>query len=210
VPNSRIAVVPSRCDAALFDVRGFPLKHSSGHRLLYVGNLIKGKGVHILFEALSAVIRDYPNAVLSIVGSGPLERDLKKLANRIGLTSHVVFLGRRRHDELPTIMHEADLFVFPSLSEAMPRAVLEAMAMELPVIATRVGGIPEMIEAGVTGVLVRPASTIELTEAIVWILHHPEWAEGAGRLARQRVLECYTLEQHTERMVALHHKVLSQ
>jgi glycosyltransferase involved in cell wall biosynthesis len=210
VPNSKIAVVPSRCDASLFDVRRFSLKRGSRHRLLYVGNLIRGKGVHILLGGLSSVVRDFPNATLSIVGSGPFELDLKKLANRIGLTSHVVFLGRRRHDTLPAIMHGADLFVFPSLSEATPRAVLEAMAMELPVVATRVGGIPEMIEDGVTGILVQPASTVELAAAIVWVLRHPEWAERAGRMARQHVLENYTLERHTERMMALHHKVRSQ
>jgi glycosyltransferase involved in cell wall biosynthesis len=210
VPNSKIAVVPSRCDTALFDVSSFPPKHGSGHRLLYVGNLIKGKGVHILLEAFASVICEYPDVRLTIVGSGPLELDLKRLADQMGLTPYVDFLGRRKHDELPTIMHEADLFVFPSLSEATPRAVLEAMAMELPVVATRVGGIPEMIEEGVTGVLVRPASTAELAAAIVRIFRHPEWAERAGRLARQRVLEGYTLEQHTERMIALHHKILSQ
>jgi glycosyltransferase involved in cell wall biosynthesis len=210
VPHSKIAVVPSRCDTALFDARSFPSKHGSGHRLLYVGNLIRGKGVHILLEAFPSVLRDHPHAKLSIVGSGPLEPELKQLAYRLGLTSHVVFLGRRRHDEIPALMHATDLFVFPSLSEATPRAVLEAMAMAVPVVATRVGGMTEMIEDGVTGVLVQPASAMELAEAMIWILHHPEWAEKAGRLARQHVLERYTLEKHTEQMIALHHKVLTQ
>jgi len=107
-------------------------------------------------------------------------------------------------------MYKSDVFVFPSLSEATPRAVMEAMAMELPVVATRVGGIPEMIENGRTGLLVEPASPEQLAEAICRALHDPVWAREAGQLARQRVLERYTLEKHNERMIALHHKVLSQ
>jgi glycosyltransferase involved in cell wall biosynthesis len=209
VPRSKIAVVPSRCDTALFDIRRFPPKDATRHRLLYVGNLISGKGVSFLLHALSHVVHEYPDATLSIVGKGPQELELKKLTVKLGLSQYVRFLGHRQHDELPAIMHEANLFAFPSLSEATPRAVLEAMAMELPVVATRVGGIPEMIEDGITGVLVQPASIPELANAIIWVLSHPEWAQKAGRLARQHVLEHYTLEQHTERMLALHHKVLA-
>lgn len=209
VSRSKIAVVPSRCDTTLFDINRFPPKRSKGCRLLYVGNLISGKGIHFLLHAFLRIIRKYPESTLSIVGKGPQEFELKKLTVKLGLSSYVRFLGHIKHDELPAIMHQADLFVFPSLSEGTPRAVLEAMAMELPIVATRVGGIPEMIVDGVTGVLVQPASITDLAEAIIWALSHPEWAEKAGRLARQHVLQNYRLDQHTERMLALHYKLLA-
>jgi glycosyltransferase involved in cell wall biosynthesis len=101
-----------------------------------------------------------------------------------------------------------NLFVFPSLSEATPRAVMEAMAMELPVVATRVGGIPEIIEDGRTGLIVEPANSHELAEAICRVLDDPTWAKQAGRLGRQHISENYTLEQHVQRMVALHYRLL--
>ena len=207
VPRSKIAVVPSRCNVGLFDVGQFPPKGATGYRLLYVGNLILGKGVHFLLKALSDVVREYPDVKLTIVGSGPKEPDLKNLADKLGLNPHVVFLGRIPHNEIPTIMHEADLFVLPSLSEATPRAVMEAMAMELPVVATRVGGIPEMVEDGYTGLVVEPGNSRQLAIAICQALSDPVWAKEAGRLGKQHVLANYTLEQHVQRMIELHYRV---
>ena len=119
-----------------------------GNKLLYVGNLIPMKGVSSLLEAHRAVIRQFPSSILTIVGSGWQKTELKELARTMGIDRQVQFLGRIPNDELPLIMHESDLFVLPSLSEATPRAIMEAMAMELPVVATRVGGIPEMVDDG--------------------------------------------------------------
>lgn len=208
VPMSKIATVPSRCDVGLFDVDRFPPKNIMGQRLLYVGNLIWGKGVHFLLEALPDVVSKYPDVKLTIVGSGPKEPDLNNLADKLELNPHVVFLGRIPHNEIPAVMHDSDLFVFPSLSEATPRAVMEAMAMELPVVATRVGGIPEMIENGCTGLLVDPADSRQLSTAICQALSDPAWAKEAGGLGRKRVLANYTLEKHVQRMVALHYHVV--
>lgn len=211
VPRYRIAVVPSRCDVDLFNVERFPPKNNVKHpQLLYVGNLVPGKGVHFLLKALPNVVREYPDVELTIVGDGPQRLQLMRLADKLGLTSRVVFLGRLPHDEIPSIMHMSDLFVLPSLSEATPRVVMEAMAMELPVVATRVGGIPEIIEDGRTGVVVEPANPQQLAEAICRVLGDPVWAKEAGQLGRQRVLENYTLEQHIKRMVALHYQVVRQ
>lgn len=209
VPESRVVTVPSRCDVALFNPEYYAKRSTKGTNLVYVGSLVPRKGLNFLLSALPSVIQEYPSVTLTIVGDGPQKIELEGLVRTLGLGHNVRFLGRLPHNELPYVMRCADLFIFPSLSEATPRAIMEAMAMELPVIATRAGGIPEMIEDGVTGILVQPASTMELANAIIWALRNPEWARRAGKKGRQHVLERYTLEKHIEQMVALHRKVLA-
>jgi glycosyltransferase involved in cell wall biosynthesis len=209
VPASRISTIPSRCDTTLFEPQRFPPHARGGTRLLYVGNLVAGKGLHFLLLALADVVRCFPAARLTIAGSGPQQAELEALVRTLQLTGRVEFVGRIPHDQVPALMHNADVFVFPSLSEATPRVVLEAMAMALPVVATRTGGIPEMITDGVTGRLVPPGTVHELAAAIGWIFRHPEWVEPAGQRARQGVVQCYTLERHIERMMALHQQVFT-
>jgi glycosyltransferase involved in cell wall biosynthesis len=84
---------------------------------------------------------------------------------------------------------------------------MEAMAMTLPVVATRVGGIPEMVEDGVTGRLVQPGSAPELANAIMWVSRHPAWIKTVERRTRQHVVRHYTLERHIEQMLALFKRV---
>jgi glycosyltransferase involved in cell wall biosynthesis len=208
VPQERVYVVPSRCDVDLFDPTTFPPRTFTGVRLLYVGNLVRRKGVDYLLRAFREVLHEYPEATLTIVGSGSDEEALRKVAGDSELAPRVVFAGRRRHEELPAILRAADLFVFPSLSEATPRAVLEAMAMELSVVATNVGGIPEMVVDGVSGLLVPPADSALLARAVCQGLSDPEWREAAGQRGRQRVLTTYTLDHHVSRMLTLHRTLL--
>jgi glycosyltransferase involved in cell wall biosynthesis len=207
VPPSRVVTIPSRCDISLFSPDRFPPRDKGGSRLLYVGNLGKDKGLPFLLSALSDVVRCFPETRLTLVGSGPQQAELEAMVRARKLEDHVEFTGRIPHDQVPLLMHEADVFVFPSLSEATPRVVMEAMAMALPVVATHVGGIPEMTEDGVTGRLVQPGSAAELADAIMWIFRHPEWIKTVARRARQHVVNHYTLERHIEQMLALHQRV---
>jgi glycosyltransferase involved in cell wall biosynthesis len=207
VSPSRVVTIPSRCDTSLFSPDRFPPRDKGSSKLLYVGNLGVDKGLPFLLLALSDIVRCFPATRLTIVGSGPQQAELEAMVHARQLDDHVAFLGRIPHDQVPLLMHEADVFVFPSLSEATPRAVMEAMAMALPVVATRVGGIPEMIEDGVSGRLVQPGSAPELVDAIMWIFRHPEWIKTVEQRARQHVVNHYTLERHIEQMVALHQRV---
>ncbi len=208
VQQSRVVTIPSRCDTTLFDSKRYPKRNEMGTSLLYVGNLVPGKGLNFLLSSLPSVIQNFPSAILTIVGDGSQKEELLELVQALCLDNNVKFLGRIPHDELPSVMSSADLFVFASLSEATPRAVMEAMAMELPVVATRVGGVPEMVEDGLTGLLVDPGSPHQLAEAICRVLRDPLWMKEAGRIGRLCVQENYTLEQHVQRMVALHYHVV--
>jgi glycosyltransferase involved in cell wall biosynthesis len=207
VPGERVAVVPSRCDPARFDPAAFPRRIPGGQRLVCAGNLIRGKGVAVLLDALAALAPHHAELRLTLVGDGPEARRLRRRAVRLGVADRVRFLGRRPHQDLPALLHEADVFVLPSLSEATPRVVLEAMAMGLPVVTTRVGGLPEMVVDGRTGLLVDPADAQELAAAIGRTLANPVWAVRAGVLGRRRVLACYTTEQHVRAMIALRRRL---
>jgi glycosyltransferase involved in cell wall biosynthesis len=205
VNADRLVVVPSRCDPALFD----PTRHDGAPvrgRLLFVGNLIDGKGVQYLLDAVARVAKTHPHVSLVVAGSGPYDAALRARAERLGVAERVEFVGRVPHASLPAALAACEVFVFPSLSEATPRAVMEAMSMARPVVASAVGGIPDLVEDGVHGRLVPPADAERLADAIRAVLDAPEDSRAAGRRARQRVLDRFTVAHHVDAMARLHRR----
>lgn len=132
--------------------------------VLFVGMLVPVKGLEVLLHAL-AQLGD-PQVCCVLVGSGPLEQGLRELAVELGVGQQVVFAGSRPTGEIPQWMQAADLLVLPSFSEGRPNVVLEAQACGLPVVATRVGGTPELICDGANGVLVDSGDSRQLARAI--------------------------------------------
>ncbi len=154
-----------------------------------VSRLAWKKGIEHLLEAVPQV-RDTVAAVhFVIVGEGPLRSRLEARANELGVSGQVRFLGARRDvlDLLPAF----DVFVLPSVVEGMSNALLEAMGVGLPVVATDVGGNSEVVVNGESGFLVPPADASALAAAITKLLQAPELAGGMGRAGRQRVAEQY-------------------
>ncbi len=204
-----VRVIPSRCDAKRFDPNATPGVARQTGRLLCVCNLVPEKGLAFLLDALPTVCAQWPQATLQIVGDGPERARLQARAARLGVAHMVEFTGRVPQDQLPALLAAASVFVLPSLSEGTPRAVMEAMAMECCVVATNVGGIPDMIDHGSTGWLVPPADAGALATSIVAALKSPA-AREVGRRAREQVLARYTEEQHVEQMDALHRLALER
>jgi len=134
-----------------------------GKLILFAGNLLAAKGVGVLLDALDRVECDGLTAVF--VGDGPMERDVQRSAHLTGRCT-VVCPGPRPHDEIPVWMGACDLLCLPSFSEGVPNVVLEAMACGRPVVASRVGGIPEVVREGVTGILVPPGDSAMVASAI--------------------------------------------
>jgi glycosyltransferase involved in cell wall biosynthesis len=145
------------------------------------------KGLRILLEAIAQLERGGSQAScqLVIVGEGPAEQDLRSLCQSLGIASRVVFVGVRR--DIPRLLPLFDVFVLPSLYEGFGIAILEAMAAARPVVATTVGGIPEFVRQGETGILVEPGDAASLAEAISSLLQHPEQAQEMG-LKGQKVV----------------------
>jgi glycosyltransferase involved in cell wall biosynthesis len=133
-----------------------------GPALLLVGKLTAAKGQHVAIEAL-ADLRDYE---LMLVGEGPDEPGLRRLAADTGVAERVRFLGTVDHSQLPACYSAADITLLPSEREGMPNAVLESLACGTPVIATRVGGVPEVMTDAVTGMLLDERSARALAVAV--------------------------------------------
>jgi len=143
--------------------------------ILYVGRLEPVKGVRYLVEAVRILIdKGLRNIKVLIVGDGSEKRYLEELVEKLGLEDYIVFVGRVPHDKIPEYMASADLFVLPSLSEGFGIVVLEAMAMGLPIIASRVGGLPWIIKDGDNGFLVEPRNPHEIAEKITFLLFNDD------------------------------------
>ena len=139
--------------------------------ILYVGRLEPVKGVRYLVQAVRILIdKDLRNIKLLIVGDGSEKRYLEELVKKLGLEDYIVFVGRVPHDKIPEYMASADLFVLPSLSEGFPIVTVEVMVMGLPIIASRVGGLPWIIRDGENGFLVEPRNPRDIAEKITLLL----------------------------------------
>lgn len=178
VPAERVRVIPNW---ACRPLEGAPLQAPPARgtpTLVHVARLHVQKGQDVLLDAFQTIRREYPSAVLWIVGEGPEEPSLRRRAGE-----GVVFLGYRR--AVRCLLRAADLFVLSSRWEGQPLSMLEAMAEGLPVVATSVGGIPEVIEHGVSGLIVPPDDAAALADAVVRCLRDPERMRSLGEAAHR-------------------------
>lgn len=171
-----------------------------------VGRLSPEKGQVYFVEAMAEIVRSVPGARGLIVGDGPDEGRLRARVAALGLQGVIHFTGYRR--DMPRIYPAIDLLVLPSRSEGLPNAVLEAMSHGRPVIATRVGGLPEVIEDGVTGVLVPPGDPHALSQAVVTLLHAPARQTSMGLSARVRAERDFCVRSRAERILSMYREVL--
>jgi glycosyltransferase involved in cell wall biosynthesis len=170
-----------------------------------VGRCAPQKGQTVLISAFVGVART--DTILEIVGDGPLRQQLEAQAIRAGVADRVRFRGEIPHEDLPRVMSHWDLFAMPSLWEGFGLAAAEAMAMELPVIASRVEGLAELIEDGVTGVLVPPGSPEELAAAILSLLDDEGRRRALGRGARARIERDHSIERTASRIGAIYDSI---
>jgi teichuronic acid biosynthesis glycosyltransferase TuaC len=157
---------------------------------LYVGGLVETKGMSELATAAEALLRKYSNLQLVCVGDGPARGRISGLRERLARTNAVVLPGRVAPEEVPLFLQASDFLVLPSYSEGMPQAVLEAMNCGLAVVATRVGGVPEAVVEGETGLLVEAKSAEQLRDAMERMIRDEPFRASAGQqgLARARAV----------------------
>jgi glycosyltransferase involved in cell wall biosynthesis len=178
-------------DTALFGP--WDSRSAARRRLLFVGRIAPGKGLPDLLQALGVVAAQCPNVVLSIVGDGPLRKQAARQVARYGLGERVEFLGYvRSREALCTLYQEAWALVLPSYHESLPTVLLEAMASGTPVIATRVGSVPDIIVHGENGLLVSPGAPGELAEAICRLLGDVALGHRLGAEARRTVVQRFS------------------
>jgi glycosyltransferase involved in cell wall biosynthesis len=179
-----------------------PVRMAEGPTVLEVARLAEVKGQRTLLEALTSV-----DATAVLVGrdleqGGAYERLLRAEAERLGVDGRVVFSGYRA--DVPALLAGCDVFCLPSRAEGLPLVVLEAMAQGKPVVATAVGGTPELVADGVTGVLVAPGDAEALADALSALLADPERARQLGEAGRERVLREFSAEAAAERVLELY------
>jgi glycosyltransferase involved in cell wall biosynthesis len=161
-----------------------------------VSSLSPEKGLSYLIEAASLIPHVKDRVRFDIVGDGSCRMELEELVRKKELEDCIQFLGFRA--DIQTLMKDFDLFVLPSLSEGLSSAIMEAMASSLPVIASNVGGIPELVQNGDNGLLVRPADPESLARAVMQLAENPETLRQMGIRGRERVEEKFTLDRKVQ------------
>ena len=173
---------------------------------LFVGRLVSQKNVGCLINAMKIIVGRDLRMKLVIIGEGPDGKWLQDLSKRLGLDSHIEFVGRVAHEEVLKYMKAADIFILPSLFEGLPNTVLEAMACGLPVVATKVSGLWEIVTDGENGLLVEPRSPEAMAEAVLKILGD----DGlAGKMSANNKLKVrqYSWQATAEKLVEMYKQV---
>lgn len=170
--------------------------------LLSVTWLREVKGIEYLVESCKVLCETHLKFRCFIIGGGD-SRKIEKLIRSLGLTECVFLLGPVDHRAIKNFYIFADIFLLPSLSEGIPIALMEAMAMELPVVATAITGIPELVIDGVNGLLVEPGNPGALADKILLLSADKDLRERLGKMARKKVLESYDLAKNTKKLVEL-------
>ena len=197
-PADRIVVVPNGVD-----VHAAPTTRlADGPTVLEVARLAEVKGQRTLLDAIARL-----DATAVLVGcdlerGGAYEDELRHEARRLGVADRVVFAGYR--DDVPSLLAGCDVFCLPSHAEGMPLVVLEAMAQARPVVATAVGGTPELVVDGETGLLVPPEDAEALVDALGRVLGDPDRARRMGEAGRARVEREFSLAASARRVLALY------
>ena len=209
MPEGRdVSVIPYGIDLDQFTPRERP----SRDELVVgsVGRLSPEKGLDYLIEAMARVMREESRSRLLLAGDGPDRRKLERQAQRLGIAERVEFAGEVAHEGVPEMLSRLDVFAMPSTAEGFGVAALEASAMETPVVASNVHGIPDVVEDGKTGLLVAPKDVDALAGAILRLLRDEEGRRAMGRAGRRFVAERYDWRENTRQMESLYAELLNR
>jgi len=185
--------VPAESKARVREQLGWASESIVG---VYVGGLVEVKGMRELAAATELLVSKYERFRLVGVGDGPLRDRLVMLASRVGREGAVVLPGRVAPEAVPRFLQAADFLVLPSYSEGMPQAVLEAMNCGLPVVATRVGGVPEAVIDGQTGLLAEAKNVEQLRDAMERMITDETFRLAAGQKGLARAREVFDSERN--------------
>jgi len=203
-----VTVAPYGVDLREFRPR--PREERSEVAVGAVARLSKEKGLHYLLEAFAVVAGRHPQARLVLAGEGPERQRLERLAARLGLGRRVRFLGEVPHEQVPEVLQQLDIFAMPSTYEGFGVAALEAEAMEVPVVASRIHGIPDVVLDGETGLLVPPRDRQALAAALDRLATDADLRHRLGQAGRAFVAEHYSWEENTAQMEALYEAALGE
>jgi glycogen(starch) synthase len=198
--GERSSVIRNGVDAAAEPTREFP---PAVPRLLCLGRLTSAKGFDVALAAFASLLRRFPALRLTFAGDGEARPELERQAADLGVEAAVEFLGWVEPDQVLDLLDTATVVVMPSRREGFPQAAVQAALMARPIVASRVGGLPELVAHDESGLLVEPDDARGLAQAVAFLLEHPEDAARLGRAARGRVQETLRFERSVEAYDAL-------
>ena len=194
--------MPLGVDLIVFSPRPFR-ENPAPFEVICVGRLAPAKAQQILIQATETLVKEGYDVRLRLVGDGPDRHRLEQYVTACKLSKHVVFEGALNQDRVRELYRQADIFALASFAEGVPVVLMEAMAMEIPCVATCITGIPELIRDGLDGLLVPPSDASALAEAIARLMDDANLRRRLGLAGRRRVLEKYDLTRNTERQARL-------
>ncbi|MBD2344566.1 glycosyltransferase [Anabaena subtropica] len=200
------------CSKFFFQSRYFP--DDGVIRIATTGRLVEKKGIEYVIKAIAKVVKNYPNIEYNIIGDGKLKESFEQLISELNISQNVKLLGWKQQKEIVEILDKCHIFLAPSVTaqdgnqDAPVNTLKEAMAMGLPVISTRHGGIPELVEDEVSGFLVPERDVEAIANKLTYLIEHPELWEKMGKAGRARVEEKYDMNKLNHELVAIYQQVL--
>lgn len=215
IPSDRYKVIPMGVDLSRFTPVIRKQRNHRVHRLITVGRLIECKGIEYAIRAVAELRKADLDVTLEIIGDGTLRNSLERLCDDLDVSSHVRFHGALAGNQVVALLHEADVYIQPGIvaadgtREGQGVAVAEAQATGLPVVASRVGGIPEMVEEGKSAYLVEPANQSELVEQIARLLHDADLRQRMGAAGREFVEKKLNQENLANDWISIYNSLIS-
>ncbi|MEK6790182.1 MAG: glycosyltransferase [Deltaproteobacteria bacterium] len=210
---NRVVSIPTGVDLKIFDPDRAPdtlrQELGLGSEIPIVGTvaiLRRKKGHHVLLDAIPRVLESFPSAIFVFAGDGPQRPNIEERIENLGLGNSVKLIGLRK--DVPTVLRGIDLFVLPTLQEALGTSILEAAAMKKAVIASDVGGVSEAVINGVTGLLVPPEDAASLADAIISLLKDREKTARMGEAGRTMVERSFSMDAMARAMFDLYRGLL--
>jgi colanic acid/amylovoran biosynthesis glycosyltransferase len=208
--RSKIVVLHSGIECGKFSYIQRRLYKGEQAKILTIGRLTEKKGIFYAIQAVARVIATGRNLSFTIIGEGPLRVELQRLSEELGVSESIKLIGWRTHSEVVGLIETAHVLLAPSVTgadgdeEGIPNSVKEAMATGMPVLSTSHGGIPELVEDGVSGYLVAERNTEAMADRLLYLIDHPQTWDAMGRAARTRVLEQFDTEKLNDELERLY------
>lgn len=216
INSGKIISIPAGVDTARYDthISGNTVRAELAIENAYpvvgvVAILRNWKGHQYLLEAVPAIVTSYPNAKFLIAGNGPQWDNLQRKIRDLGIEKYVIMMGFR--EDIPEILASLDIFILPSTaSEATSQVIPQALAVGKPVIATNTGGLPEIIEDGITGLLIEPGNHEAIACAVVRMAENKEEAEKMAVRGREKILKGYTFQRMIDDTSGVYQNILKK
>lgn len=213
--GEKIKRIPNFIDFNMFspvsESKKTTIKANMGYKntsiVTFSGRFVQRKGINFLLESWKSVVNKSPDAKLILLGDGPMLSDMKRTSEGLGISRSVIFFGHVH--TVTDFLHMTDVFVIPSLQEGMPNALLEAMACGLPVIASRIGGIVDVVKDGENGILFKPGNISDLASAINNLLKDVELRKRLGAKAHKTITEKFSIDIVANEYIKLYKNLLS-